>query len=206
MCAYDEFSVDAYPNRIIKTTMSILLRSNLSKARKKELCKLLIFFDGVAPLDVHTINWSIPYDRNNQTYRMILAVCQMILKGMIQTESDGAVRVMEYLDDQTMAKLYEKFILGYYQKEHPELKVYSPQIKWAVTDGHDFQLPAMQTDIVLSSRHSGKMLIIDAKYYSHTMQVKMPYMKMWRECCCMRERTMRFNQITTTRFAGIQSA
>ena len=176
VCAYDEFSVDAYPNRIIKTTMSILLRSNLSKARKKELCKLLIFFDGVAPLDVHTINWSIPYDRNNQTYRMILAVCQMILKGMIQTESDGAVRVMEYLDDQSMAKLYEKFILGYYQKEHPELKVYSPQIKWAVTDGHDFQLPAMQTDIVLSSRHSGKMLIIDAKYYSHNMQVKMPYM------------------------------
>lgn len=175
-CAYDEFSVDAYPNRVIKTTMSILLRSNLSKARKKELRKLLIFFDGVTLLDVHTINWNIPYDRNNQIYRMILAVCQMILKGMIQTESDGAVRVMEYMDDQTMAKLYEKFILGYYQKEHPELKVYSPQIKWAVTDGHDFQLPAMQTDIVLSSRHSGKTLIIDAKYYSHNMQVKMPYM------------------------------
>lgn len=176
VCAYDEFSVDAYPNRIIKTTMSILLRSNLSKARKKELRKLLIFFDGVTPLDVHTINWNIPYDRNNQTYRMILAICQMILKGMIQTESDGAVRVMEYLDDQTMARLYEKFILGYYQKEHPELKVYAPQIKWAVTDGYDFQLPTMQTDIVLSGRHSGKTLIIDAKYYAHNMQVKMPYM------------------------------
>lgn len=44
VCAYDEFSVDAYPNRIIKTTISVLLRSNLSKARKKELRKLLIFF------------------------------------------------------------------------------------------------------------------------------------------------------------------
>lgn len=176
VCAYDEFSVDAYPNRIIKTTMSILLRSNLPKARKKELRKLLIFFDGVTTLDVHTINWNIPYDRNNQTYRMILAICQMILKGMLQTESDGAVKVMEYLDDQTMAKLYEKFILGYYQKEHPELKVYAPQIKWAVTDGYDFQLPTMQTDIVLSGRHSGKTLIIDAKYYSHNMQAKMPYM------------------------------
>ena len=176
VCAYDEFSVDAYPNRIIKTTISVLLRSNLSKTRKKELRKLLIFFDGVTPLDVHIINWNIPYDRNNQTYRMILAVCQMILKGMIQTESDGAVRVMEYLDDQTMAKLYEKFILGYYQKEHPELKVYSPQIKWVVTDGYDFQLPTMQTDIVLSGKHSGKTLIIDAKYYAHNMQAKTPYM------------------------------
>lgn len=175
VCAYDEFSVDAYPNRIIKTTMSVLLRSNLSKPRKKELRKLLIFFDGVSLLNIHTINWNIPYDRNNQTYRMILAVCQMLLKGMLQTESAGAFRMMEYLDDQSMARLYEKFILGYYQREHPELKAYAPQIDWAVTDGCDFQLPTMQTDIVLSGRNSGKTLIIDAKYYSHNMQVKAPY-------------------------------
>ena len=175
VCAYDEFSVDAYPNRIIKTTISVLLRSNLSKARKKELRKLLIFFDGVSLLDIHTIYWNIPYDRNNQTYRMILAVCQLILKGMLQTESGGAVKMMEYLDDQSMAKLYEKFILGYYQKEHPELKAYAPQIDWAVTDGNRAQLPAMQTDIVLSSRDTRKTLIIDAKYYSHNMQMKMPY-------------------------------
>ena len=175
VCAYDEFSVDAYPNRIIKTTISVLLRSNLSKARKKELRKLLIFFDRVSLLDIHTIHWNIPYDRNNQTYRMILAVCQLILKGMLQTESGGAVKMMEYLDDQSMAKLYEKFILGYYQKEHPELKAYAPQIDWAVTDGNRAQLPAMQTDIVLSSRDTRKTLIIDAKYYSHNMQMKMPY-------------------------------
>lgn len=83
--------------------------------------------------------------------------------------------MMEYLDDQSMAKLYEKFILGYYQKEHPELKAYAPQIDWAVTDGNRAQLPAMQTDIVLSSRDTRKTLIIDAKYYSHNMQMKMPY-------------------------------
>lgn len=176
VCAYDEFSVDAYLNRIIKTTLSVLLRSNLSPARKKELRKLVIFFDGVTLLDIHTINWSIPYDRNNQTYRMILAICQMLLTGMLQTETDGAVRVMEYLDDQSMAKLYEKFILGYYRREHRELKVYAPQINWAVDDGYKVQLPTMQTDIVLSDIHSGKTLIIDAKYYSHNMQMKAPYM------------------------------
>lgn len=138
--------------------------------------KLLIFFDGVTLLDVHAINWNISYDRNNQTYRMILAICQLILKGMLQTESGEAVKMMEYLDYQSMARLYEKFILGYYQKEHPELKAYAPQINWAVTDGYDFQLPTMQTDIVLSSRETRKTLIIDAKYYSHNMQMKAHYM------------------------------
>ena len=112
VCAYDEFSVDAYTNRIIKTTMELLLRASISKTRKKELRKLLIFFDGVSVLDIHNINWDIQYDRNNQTYRMIIEVCHLVIKGLLQTSADGSTRIMDYVDDQTMAKLYEKFILG----------------------------------------------------------------------------------------------
>lgn len=176
VCAYDDFSVDAYTNRIIKTTMALLLKANISKTRKKELRKLLIFFDGVSALDTHNINWDIQYDRNNQTYRMIIAICQLVIKGLLQTSADGSTRIMDYADDQTMAKLYEKFILGYFQREHPELKAYSPQIPWQVTDGYRTLLPTMQSDIVISNKKTKKTLIIDAKFYSHNMQMKAPYM------------------------------
>ena len=176
VCAYDEFSVDAYTNRIIKTTMVMLLRANISKARKKELRKLLIFFDEVNVLDTHGINWDIQYDRNNQTYRMIIAICQLVIKGLLQTTADGSTRIMDYADDQTMAKLYEKFILGYFQREHPDIKAYSPQIAWQVTDGYRTLLPTMQSDIVISNKRTRKTLIIDAKFYSHNMQMKAPYM------------------------------
>lgn len=176
VCSYDEFSVDAYTNRIIKTTMMLLLRANIAKARKKELRKLLIYFDGVSVLDIHTINWDIQYDRNNQTYRMIIEICYLVFKGLLQTTADGSTRIMDYADEQTMAKLYEKFILGYFQREHPEIKAYSPQITWQVTDGYRTLLPTMQSDIVISNRKTKKTLIIDAKYYSHNMQMKAPYM------------------------------
>ena len=176
VCAYDEFSVDAYTNRIIKTTMELLLRASISKTRKKELRKLLIFFDGVSVLDIHNINWDIQYDRNNQTYRMIIEVCHLVIKGLLQTSADGSTRVMDYADDQTMAKLYEKFILGYFQREHPDIKAYSPQIAWQVTDGYRTLLPTMQSDIVISNKKTKKTLIIDAKYYSHNMQMKASYM------------------------------
>lgn len=176
VCSYDEFSVDAYTNRIIKTTMECLLRAKISKARKKDIRKLLIYFDGASILDIHAINWDIHYDRNNQTYRMIIAVCQLVLRGLLQTSADGSMRIMDYADDQTMAKLYEKFILGYYQREHPDIKAYSPQIAWQVTDGYRTLLPTMQSDIVLTGKSSKKTLIIDAKYYSHNMQMKAPYM------------------------------
>lgn len=176
VCNYDEFSVDAYPNRIIKTTMDLLLRGSISRARKKEIRKLMIFFDGISILDIHGINWDIQYDRNNQTYRMLIAVCRFVIKGLLQTTADGSTKIMDYADDQTMAKLYEKFILGYYQREHPELKAYSPQIAWQVTDGYRTLLPTMQSDIVITNKAAKKTLIIDAKYYTHNMQMKAPYM------------------------------
>ena len=176
VCAFDEFSVNSYSNRIIKTTMDVLLRANISKTGKKKIRKLLVFFDGVDTLNVHNINWNIQYDRNNQTYRMLIEVCRFILKGMLQTNADGAARIMDYADDMTMAKLYEKFILGYYQREHPEIHAYSPQIAWKVADGHRSLLPTMQTDIVLSSRKTRRTLIIDAKFYTHNMQIRAPYL------------------------------
>ncbi len=176
VCAYDEFSVDSYPNRIIKTTMLSLLKANITKSRKKELRKLLIFFDEVSVLDKHDINWNIQYDRNNQTYRMLNAICRLVMKGLLQTNADGTTRIMDYLDEQTMPKLYEKFILGYFQREHPELKAYSPQIEWQLDDGFKTMLPTMQSDIVIKNKKTKRTLIIDAKYYSHNTQMKAPYM------------------------------
>lgn len=92
----------------------------------------------------------------------------MILKGLLQTTSDGSTKLMDFLDEQRMCRLYEKFILEYYRKEHPELKASASQIPWNTDDGYKEMLPVMQTDIML--KKGEKTLVIDAKYYTHTMQ------------------------------------
>ena len=170
VCNYDEFSVDSYLNRIIKTTMELLLRADISKSRKKELKKLLVFFGEVDTLDVHLIDWNIRFNRNNQTYRMLISVCYLVAKGLLQTNSDGSTKLMDFLDEQRMCRLYEKFILEYYRKEFPELHASASQIPWALDDGISDMLPVMQSDIMLSKGND--VLIIDAKYYAHTMQTQ----------------------------------
>lgn len=170
VCTYDEFSVDSYLNRIIKTTMELLLRADISKSRKKELKKLLVFFGEVDTLDVHLIDWNIRFNRNNQTYRMLISVCYLVVKGLLQTNSDGSAKLMDFLDEQRMCRLYEKFILEYYRKEFPELHASASQIPWALDDGISDMLPVMQSDIMLSKGDT--VLIIDAKYYAHTMQTQ----------------------------------
>lgn len=170
VCSYDDFSENSYMNRIIKTTMQLLLHADIARARKKELRKLLVYFGNVELLDVHMINWKIQYNRNNQTYRMLISVCYLVIKGLLQTNTDGTTQLMDFLDEQRMCRLYEKFILEYYRKEFPKLTVNASQIPWALDDGINDMLPVMQTDIMLSQ--GNKVLIIDAKYYGHTTQTQ----------------------------------
>lgn len=168
VCSYDDFSVNAYNNRIIRTTFEVLLKSQICKEQKKEIRKLLVFFERIEPLDVHSINWKQHYDRNNQSYRMLVSICYMVIKGLLQTTNDGSTRLMDFLDEQRMCRLYEKFILEYFSRHYPTLDVRASQIPWALDDGIGTMLPVMQSDITLS--YGNKVLIIDAKYYAHTMQ------------------------------------
>ncbi len=168
VCNYDEFSVNSYMNRIIRTTMETLVRSNISKNRKKQLRKLLIYFAEVEPLNRESINWKLQFNKNNQTYQMLISICYLILKGLLQTTSDGSTKLMDFLDEQRMCRLYEKFILEYFKKEHPEVKASASQIPWDTDDGYREMLPVMQSDIML--KQGDRTLVIDAKYYAHTTQ------------------------------------
>lgn len=170
ICGYDDFSVNTTMNRIIRSTVDLLLRSDISKNRKKELKKLMVYFGDVEQIDLHTVNWNIRYNRNNQTYHMLISVCWMVVKGLLHTNSEGSTRLMDFLDEQRMCRLYEKFILEYYRREFPQITANAAQIPWQLDDGIGMMLPVMQSDIMLTYKE--KILIIDAKYYSHTTQTQ----------------------------------
>lgn len=168
VCTYDEFSEDTPMNRVVKSTVMLLLRSGITKARKKELRRLMAYFANVSAVDLGAVDWDFRYDRNNQTYRMLLSVCWLVEKGLLQTQADGTARLMGFLDEQRMSRLYEKFILEYYRKEHSELAADASYVSWALDDDVSDMLPAMKTDVTLSRGNT--VLIIDAKYYAHTTQ------------------------------------
>ena len=168
VCTYDDFSLNTYMNRIIKTTILYLLRSDISAKRKKDLRKIIIYFNEIDVLDRYTINWGFHYNRNNQTYRLLMFICRLILKDLIQGTAGGTSRMMDFMDDQELHTLYEKFILEFYRTERKDISASSSYVTWQTDDGFTDMLPAMHTDIML--RKGQKTLIIDAKYYSHSMQ------------------------------------
>ena len=168
VCSYDEFSVDTTMNRVIKATVALLVRSDISKARKKSLKKLMVFFADVREIDLHTVDWNMRFECNNRTYRMLMAVCWLVVEGLLHSRRDGATRMMDFFTEQCMSRLYEKFILEYYRREHPRLHASAPHIDWVLDDNFSRGLPKMRSDVTLSD--CGRVLIIDAKYYTSTMQ------------------------------------
>lgn len=168
VCSYDEFSENSYFNKILKTTVMLLLKADISKSRKKELKNLMMFFSNVDTLDVHDINWHIGYNKNNQSYHLLLSICNLVVEGLLQTQQDGTSKLMNFIDEQRMCRLYEKFILEYYRKHYPSISANAEQIPWQLDDGMSDMLPVMQSDIIL--KQGNQVLIIDAKYYTHTTQ------------------------------------
>lgn len=169
ICEYDDYSEDSYLNRILKTAILYLLKSDVSPSRKKDLRKIIIYFKDIKELDHHQINWHIRYNRNNRTYAMLIAICNMLFKSLIQNQEDGSSRLMDYIDERQMHKLYEKFILEFYKKERTDIKSSASQIDWILDDDNNDYLPVMQSDITLQKGND--ILIIDAKYYRKSMQI-----------------------------------
>jgi len=169
-CDFDELSENNILNQILKTTVMLLIRhAKVDSDRKSDLKKEMLFFSNVDTVEPNSIKWSsLRFQRNNQTYRMLISLCQLILDGMLLTSEKGEFKMASFVDEQRMSRLFEKFILEYYNKEFPALTVKASQIPWVLDDGIGTMLPVMQSDITLSL--GSKILIIDAKYYTHTTQ------------------------------------
>lgn len=171
-CDFDELSENNILNQVIKTTIVLLVSSKVvAHKRKVELRKLLPFFSNIDMVDSNCIRWDLMhYQRNNQTYRMLMNICYFIIDGIIMTTESGDYK-MPTFSDEHMYRLYEKFILEFYRVHHPSLKANADQIEWNIANDepHAIEfLPTMQSDITL---HKGdKTFIIDAKYYGHMMQ------------------------------------
>lgn len=170
-CNYDELSENNTYNQILVTTATILIRhSDVKKEKKSQLKKLMLFFQHVQPMDIRSIRWNtLRFDRNNRNYRMLLYLCYFIVSEWLMTTEEGKYRMREFSDEH-MCRLFEKFVLEYYKKHHPETKANAAQIGWNIVeeDTDTSALPIMQSDVLLSS--GKRTMIIDTKYYGKSMQ------------------------------------
>ena len=172
-CNYDELSVNNPYNQVVKTTLQYLAKcSDVDENRKQTIRQLIRFFTLIDPIDMASVRIEqFRFDRNNQNYQFLVYICLFIFKELLMTTKEGPYKLRTLSDDQ-IARLFEKFVLEYYRRHHPETKPRAAQVKWDVIDEESSTgiLPTMQTDIMLTI--GDRTLIIDTKYYNLTLQSK----------------------------------
>lgn len=174
VCTADDLSENHMMHRILKTTASLLAVSDEVKRQNRSALKReLAYMQQVDSVEPGAIPWSVlHFDRNYPDYEMLMGICWLVLKGLLQGTAPGHRRLAHFLDDQYMSRLYEKFILAYYKRHFPQFHPASKQIRWDIREGGGKPpfLPRMLSDILLMDQQTGKRLIIDAKYYGRNLQ------------------------------------
>lgn len=171
-CEYDELTENNLYNQIIKATIYLLLSEESVKTQSKiQLKRLLIHFSKVSVINSKEIPWhNLQYQKNNETYQMIMNICYFIIDNLLLTTVRGDYKSPMF-SEKNMNLLFERFVLNFYKKHYQDIKVHAPHIQWNLDEGYDqrdeIYLPRMETDILLEKNN--KSLIIDTKFYSKPM-------------------------------------
>lgn len=122
-CIFDTYEPDTPFNQALKSVMVLLIRhGEVGQRRKDALRRLLPYLDAVTLVSPRSIRWEkFTCHRRNAAYRILLGVCQLVVEGLLPTENSGDTQLAEWLSEEAMSALYERFLREYYAFHHPEL-------------------------------------------------------------------------------------
>ena len=172
VCTFDEMSANVLHNQIIKTTMRRLTSAaKLNYRWSEELDNLYRRMPGVAEIRLTgALFRRVVLGRNAAAYRFPLDVCEVLYRHLLVDERSGETRFRDFTrHDKEMARLFERFLFRFYQKEQRRYRVRALHLRWSANGNADdlAHLPRMRTDIVLYNKH--ERIVIDAKYYGATL-------------------------------------
>lgn len=169
-CRYDDLSQDVLHNRILKSTLRHLARTDgVDDELQGELQVLTRRFKKVTDVSLRRSLFSkIQLHSNNAFYRFLMRVCSLVAQGLIPREGASGYRFRELLHDEaTMWELFEQFVFNFYKHEQDCYAVDDPTIEWDIVGDPPKALPQMRTDVVLAT--GDHAIIIDTKYYAESL-------------------------------------
>ena len=173
-CEFDELSHDILHNRILKSTMKMLINcEDVDDAIHDELVFTYRRLQEISEIPLQKKCFRlVQLNRNNFFYDFLLRICELVMDNLLISEETGKSRFRDFLrDERQMAYLFEEFVRNFYKREQDNYKVARENIPWdavALDELSESVLPNMQTDISLTSQN--RKIVIDTKYYKEALQ------------------------------------
>jgi 5-methylcytosine-specific restriction enzyme subunit McrC len=177
-CHYQIFSHNAPKNQIIRSTLARLVQTGQfgeDQIKVEEirhmLRQLVRDLDGIDLIEIKgDLIHRQQLSRNDGDYRMMLAICDLILKRQLPTETIGSHKLPGLNRDALILyRIYERFVANFY-KFHLVEWVVAPQarLSWHTKKTSKY-MPTMSPDLVIQHRTSRRMVVLDTKFTASSL-------------------------------------
>jgi 5-methylcytosine-specific restriction enzyme subunit McrC len=179
-CEFQQFSLNVPKNQIIRSTIVRLIQTGYfgpDPAKANELRhKLRKVSRDMENIDLVELKLSLirkqQLGRNDRDYRLMLSICELILRRQIPIDSNGLHNLPAIeRDSLIMHSIYERFIANFYRIHLDGWKV-TPQKYLYWNQKHpSTHLPSMRPDLVLENESTRRVIVIDTKFTADSLQI-----------------------------------
>ncbi len=177
-CEFQQFSANSQKNQIIRSTLARLVqvgnfgadqqRADELRHNLRRLTRALDDID-LIELKLDLIRRQ-QFGRNDGDYRLMMAICGLILERQMPTEATGWHH-LPALNRQALIlhKVYESFVANFYRLHlrHYSVKAQS-HLSWNTRKENAF-LPIMKPDLILQEKRTGEMIVLDTKFTAKSL-------------------------------------
>jgi 5-methylcytosine-specific restriction enzyme subunit McrC len=172
-CSIDELSHNVLQNRIVKTTLDHLSRTENVDAKLREaLVATLGSFSDVASIEITARDFGrIELHGNNAFYGFLLRVCELVYIALMPAPGENRFRFRDVLTEpQIMGLIFQDFIRNFYKLEQDIFSVKADSFVWPMSAiGHgQYLMPSMNTDVSL--HNDNRCILIECKWTGSTFQ------------------------------------
>lgn len=179
VCEFQPYSANAPRNQIIRTTLSRLVQmgqfgpdGNQANILRHGLRRLVRNLDGIDLIEITPdLIHRQQLSRNDSDYRLMLAICALILQRQMPTESAGR-ESLPRIDRGALIlhKVYERFVANFYLIHLDGWMVTAQKrLEWPEKTVANQYLPSMVPDLVLQEKSSSQLVILDTKFTARSL-------------------------------------
>jgi 5-methylcytosine-specific restriction enzyme subunit McrC len=185
ICEYQAYGANSPKNQIIRSTLARLGKTGHfgpSPAHVEDmhrrLRRLLRDLDGIDFIELtpELIRRQLfARGGHDHDYRLMLAICDLIVQRQMPADSEGHSRALVPLIDRELLVLYnvyERFVANFYRLHLRDWEVSAQKrLEWHAAEANE-RLPRMVPDIVMQENLFGSrtMIVLDTKFTAHSLR------------------------------------
>ncbi len=177
-CEFQQYSANAPKNQIVRSTLFRLIQignfgADEAKAEqlRHELRLLNKALDGIDLIELKLdFIRRQQLGRNDNDYRLMLAICELILQRQMPLEATGG-HILPAVDWDALIlhNIYERFVANFYRIHLQGFTVKAQsRLSWHAKADNPY-LPSMQPDLILQENQSGEIIVLDTKFTAKSL-------------------------------------